>query len=195
MKPVEMIKECYDAGQKHFGENYVAQLIEKAPELPDDISWHFIGAIQSNKVKQIVSVPNLFMVESVERAKIATALNKEIENIQRKEPLRVLVQVNPAGEETKSGVSSNESLIELVDHIQEKCKNLRFSGLMVIGRPGVLKDMDMMKDYKTVLLEKFPNLKELNPFELSMGMSGDYEEAIQRGSTNVRVGSTIFGAR
>ena len=151
------------------------------------------------------------MVESVEREKIATALNREILATVRSDPLRVLVQVNPGGEDTKSGVSCNESLIQLVSHIRENCPNLRFSGLMVIGRPGVLEDMDMMQDYKAVLLEKFPDLKSLEPFELSMGMSSDFEEAvrtkahcymkyanilqIKRGSTNVRVGSIIFGAR
>lgn len=118
------------------------------------------------------------MVESVEREKIANSLNKEVEASGRKTPLDILVQVNPADEETKSGVSSKESLFKLVSHIRENCPNLNFKGLMVIGRPDVLEDMDMLVQYKSDLIEKFPDLKNLDPFELSMGMSGDYKEAV-----------------
>lgn len=147
-------------------------------QLPDDISWHFIGKIQSNKVKQIISVPNLFLVESVDREKIANSLNKALESSERKDPLHVLVQVNPADEETKSGVSSEESLSQLVNYILQECPKLNFKGLMVIGRPGKLEDMDMLVTYKNHLIDKFPGLKDLDPFELSMGMSSDYVEAV-----------------
>merc|ERR1712137_578207 len=191
MKPPEMIKECYDIGHRHFGENYVDQLIDKAPQLPDDIKWHFIGAIQSNKVKQIVSVPNVFMVETIDREKIANSFQKALEKEEDRDPLRVLVQVNPAHEDTKSGITNKEDLLALVRHIKDNCSKLQFSGLMVIGRPGELGDLDQLVSYKEYLLEQIPDLADLNPFELSMGMSDDFPDAIARGSTNVRVGSTI----
>lgn len=99
-KPIELIEACYKAGHRNFGENYVQELCEKAAKLPQDIQWHFIGHLQSNKTKQIASVPNLFMVETVDREKIATALEKEIVKSGRKIPLNVMVQVNTSGEES-----------------------------------------------------------------------------------------------
>ena len=195
-----MIKECYDIGHRHFGENYVDQLIDKAPQvhssssslsitgvilslwlfsqLPDDIKWHFIGAIQSNKVKQIVSVPNVFMVETIDREKIANSFQKALEKEEDRDPLRVLVQVNPAHEDTKSGITNKEDLLALVRHIKDNCSKLQFSGLMVIGRPGELGDLDQLVSYKEYLLEQIPDLADLNPFELSMGMSDDFPDAV-----------------
>mmetsp|Transcript_10463 Transcript_10463/g.12000 ORF Transcript_10463/g.12000 Transcript_10463/m.12000 type:complete len:255 (+) Transcript_10463:98-862(+) len=194
-KPKEMIMEAYDADQRHFGENYVQDFVEKAPHLPLDIKWHFIGHLQSNKVKEVYKIPNLFMVETVDTKKLADVLNRRFPE-DRKEKLRVLVQVNTSGEESKSGVEPS-SCSELVKHIVENCDKLLFSGLMTIGRLGDTSTecFETLAQCKEEVL-KIDNLGVSSAdFELSMGMSGDYDIAIAAGSTNIRVGSTIFGAR
>ncbi|CAM6087960.1 unnamed protein product [Calypogeia fissa] len=194
-KPASLIKEVYDAGHRHFGENYVQEITEKAPQLPDDIRWHYIGHLQSNKAKSLVAgVPNLYMVEGVDSTKVANNLDKAVAGLGRP-PLKVLVQVNTSGEESKFGLEPSMCL-ELARHVKLECPNLIFSGLMTIGmadftstplnfstlascRDNVCKELDLSPEH----------------CELSMGMSGDFELAIQMGSTNVRVGSTIFGPR
>lgn len=194
-KPTILLREVYDGGHLHFGENYVQEIVEKAPQMPSDIRWHFIGHLQSNKAKTLVSqVPNLYMVETVDNPKIASNLDKAVATIGRP-PLKVLVQVNTSGEESKYGVDP-EACLELARHVVSQCPNLEFSGLMTIG----------MMDYSSKP-QNFQKLVEcrdeisvdfgVSPLslELSMGMSGDFEQAIEMGSTNVRVGSTIFGAR
>ncbi|GIL44217.1 hypothetical protein Vafri_1741 [Volvox africanus] len=171
-------------------------MLDKAPALPSDIHWHFIGHLQSNKVKAIVeTVPNLAMVETVDSTKLADKLNRAVEVAGRTEPLRVMVQVNTSGEESKFGVDPG-ACVALAKHIVQSCPKLRLAGLMTIGMP----------DYSS-RPENFQCLSEcrakvatelgLAPgdLELSMGMSGDFEQAIEMGSTNIRVGSTIFGAR
>ena len=95
-KPVAAVQEAYDAGQRHFGENYVAELLEKAPQLPSDVRWHFVGHLQSNKAKALAALPNLHLVESVDDEKIATALNKACQH--RQDKLNILIQVNTSGE-------------------------------------------------------------------------------------------------
>mmetsp|Transcript_9469 Transcript_9469/g.27036 ORF Transcript_9469/g.27036 Transcript_9469/m.27036 type:complete len:249 (+) Transcript_9469:193-939(+) len=194
-KPVEMLKEAYDAGQRVFGENYVQEIVEKAPQLPEDIQWHFIGHLQSNKVKALLeAVPNLTMLETVDTVKLANKLNNQVGSLGRS-PLPVMVQVNTSGEESKSGVEPG-NVVELARHVHQECPHLRLAGLMTIG----------MADY-TSKPENFECLQwcrqqicealglSADDIELSMGMSGDFEAAIEMGSTNVRVGSTIFGAR
>lgn len=194
-KPVELLKEAYDAGQRDFGENYAQELVGKAPVLPDDVRWHFIGALQSNKCKMLITkVPNLAMVETVKSVKVANGLNKACEAIGR-EPLSVMVQVNTSGEESKAGVEP-EKATELAIHVARECTHLRLAGLMTIGMP----DYTSRPENFTCLLDcRAAVAKELGvdpeTLELSMGMSGDFEAAIAMGSTNVRVGSTIFGAR
>ncbi|XP_047334578.1 pyridoxal phosphate homeostasis protein-like [Impatiens glandulifera] len=195
IKPVSIIREVYDAGHRHFGENYVQEIIEKAPQLPEDIEWHFIGNLQSNKVKPLLTgVPNLAMVETVDDTKIANLLNRVVENIGRK-PLKVLVQVNTSGEESKYGVSPSECL-ELVKHVTLSCPNLEFSGLMTIGMPDYTStplNFSTLANCRSQVCEELGIAEE--KCELSMGMSGDFELAVEMGSTNVRIGSTIFGAR
>ncbi|PIA27357.1 hypothetical protein AQUCO_07900007v1 [Aquilegia coerulea] len=131
-KPISLIREVYDAGHRCFGENYVQEIIEKAPQLPEDIEWHFIGHLQSNKVKSLLAaVPNLAMVEGVDDEKVANYLDRFNGSFGRK-PLKVLVQVNTSGEESKSGVEPS-SCVELAKHVKMGCPNLEFSGLMTIG--------------------------------------------------------------
>lgn len=174
----------------------VQELVEKAPQLPSDIKWHFIGHLQSNKAKHIARIPNLFLVESLDSVKLANTLDKALPE-DRAEPLRVMVQVNTSGEDSKSGVEPEECT-ELVRHVATSCSRLRFIGLMTIGRigdvsPACFERLAACRD--KVIEAQIPNVPSLEDFELSMGMSGDFEVAIQAGSTSVRVGSTIFGAR
>ncbi|XP_073027411.1 uncharacterized protein [Primulina eburnea] len=177
-KPVPLIRQVYDAGHRHFGENYVQELIEKAPQLPDDIEWHFIGNLQSNKVKPLLNgVPNLSMVETVDDEKIANHLDRVVGNIGRK-PLKVLVQVNTSGEESKSGVEPS-GCVELAKHVRLTCPNLEFCGLMTIGMPDYTSTPE---NFKTLANCRSEVCKELGmaeeQCELSMGMSGDFEMAL-----------------
>ncbi|XP_008780848.1 pyridoxal phosphate homeostasis protein [Phoenix dactylifera] len=194
-KPVSLIRQVYDVGQRSFGENYVQEIVEKAPQLPADIEWHFIGHLQSNKVKSLLAnVPNLEMVESVDDVKIANHLDRAVANLARK-PLKVLVQVNTSGEESKSGAEPSGCL-ELAKHVKLNCPNLVFSGFMTIG---MLDYTSTPENFKTLSNCRAEVCQELGipeeQCELSMGMSADFEQAIEMGSTNVRIGSTIFGAR
>ncbi|BFG27439.1 hypothetical protein CerSpe_137130 [Prunus speciosa] len=194
-KPVSVLRQVYDAGHRCFGENYVQELIEKAPQLPEDIEWHFIGNLQSNKVKPLLTgVPNLAMVESVDDEKIANRLDTVVASIGRK-PLKVLLQVNTSGEESKSGVEPS-GCVELAKHVSLGCPNLEFCGLMTIG---MLDYTSTPENFKTLANCRTEVCKALGipeeQCELSMGMSADFELAIELGSTNVRIGSTIFGAR
>lgn len=194
-KPVELMMEAYNAEQRHFGENYVQELIAKAPDMPNDVKWHYIGGLQSNKAKLLVSVPNLYVVESVDREKTATALNKAVISVERAEKLKVMVQVNTSGEESKSGCEPGEAA-RLARHVEEKCVNLDLIGLMTIGAPDASEEPEA---FKVLAKERQAVAEELGREEtelcLSMGMSADYEAAIRMGSDSVRVGSTIFGAR
>ncbi|CAH9105710.1 unnamed protein product [Cuscuta epithymum] len=189
-KPVSLIRQVYDIGHRCFGENYVQEFVEKAPQLPEDIEWHFIGNLQSNKA----GVPNLAMVETVDDEKIANQLNRVVENIGRK-PLKVFVQVNTSGEESKYGVEPARC-VSLVQHVTSSCPYLEFCGLMTIG---MLDYTSTPENFKTLANCRSEVCKTIGiaeeQCELSMGMSGDFELAIEMGSTNVRIGSTIFGAR
>ncbi|KAK9151634.1 hypothetical protein Syun_009943 [Stephania yunnanensis] len=194
-KPVSLIRRVYDDGHRCFGENYVQEIFDKAPQLPDDIEWHFIGHLQSNKAKSLLaSVPNLAMVETVDDEKIADRLNRIVGDIGRK-PLKVMVQVNTSGEESKFGVEP-AACVELAKHVKLACPNLEFSGLMTIGMldyTSTPENFRTLADCRTEVCKALDITED--QCELSMGMSGDFEQAIEMGSTNVRIGSTIFGAR
>eukprot|EP00873_Tetraselmis_striata_P038287 jgi/Tetstr1/458551/TSEL_044954.t1 len=194
-KPVELLQEVYDAGHRVFGENYVQELVDKAPLMPADVQWHFVGHLQSNKAKLLLeSVPNLSMLETVDSAKLANRLNNVVEGMGRP-PLNVMVQVNTSGEESKYGVEP-EDVVELAKHVQENCPHLKFVGLMTIGMKDYTsrpENFECLQKCRSAVCEAL-SLQE-DEVELSMGMSGDFENAIAMGSTNVRVGSTIFGAR
>lgn len=194
-KPLEMIRAAYDAGHRHFGENYVQELVEKAPQMPDDVRWHFIGRMQSNKVGALVrGCPNLACIETVTSVKLARAINKAVQGEARR--LKVMCQVNTSGEASKGGAEPADC-VALCRFIAEECAALDLAGLMTIGAP----------DYSGCRTEDFDTLHQCchdvaaalglpaADLELSMGMSTDFERAILRGSNSVRVGSTIFGAR
>lgn len=202
-KPVEQLREVYDAGHKIFGENYVQEILEKAPKLPKDISWHFVGHIQSNKAKALVQgVPNLKVVETVDSKKLADKLNVAVEQckaLREERLLDVMVQVNTSGEESKYGVAPGENVVDLAKHIRDNCKELKLIGLMTIGMPDYTskpENFDCLKEERKRVCDALDLGEDYErALELSMGMSGDFENAIAMGSTNVRVGSTIFGAR
>ncbi|XP_047330549.1 pyridoxal phosphate homeostasis protein-like [Impatiens glandulifera] len=193
-KPISLIEQVYDSGYRCFGENYVQEIVEKAPQLPNDIEWHFVGHLQSNKAKSLLAaVPHLAMVEGVDNEKVANHLDRAVSSIGRK-PLKVLVQVNTSGEESKSGIHPSKC-VDLVKHVLS-CHNLDFSGLMTIGMPdysSTPQNFKRLSDCRTEVCRALGMMED--QCELSMGMSGDFEQAIEMGSTNVRIGSTIFGPR
>lgn len=194
-KPLELLREAYDQGQRHFGENYVQELIQKAPAMPADVKWHFIGALQSNKAKVLVQVPNLYVVETVDREKTAAALDKAAASVGREDRLCVMVQVNTSGEESKSGCSPGETA-KLASFVDKECAHLELIGLMTIGAPDTSEKPDafrVLAEERQAVAESLA--RETSSLKLSMGMSGDFEAAIRMGSNSVRVGSTIFGAR
>ncbi|XP_057376275.1 pyridoxal phosphate homeostasis protein-like [Daphnia carinata] len=202
-KPVIDVIEAYHAGQRHFGENYIQELAEKSadPKILEkcpEICWHFIGHLQRNKVNKLISVQNLYMIETVDSLKLANALNTSWTKLEKTEKLKIMVQVNTSGEENKSGVPPREAS-NLTKQIMDDCQGLEVCGLMTIGaydydvtlgpNPDFLK---LVKCHKEIC-----HTLDIQPesLELSMGMSSDYEHAIELGSTNVRIGSTIFGPR
>jgi pyridoxal phosphate enzyme (YggS family) len=195
-----------DPLQTHFGENYVQELLEKSKILPRSIRWHMIGGLQSNKCKQLAEqIPNLWCVSSVDSAKKANELEKGRKALREKdetaEKLRVMVQVNTSGEEAKSGVEPGEAT-ELCRHVIDKCPHLELFGLMTIGAIARSKettpeneneDFVSLRDTRDKVAQELGWDRE--KLELSMGMSADFEGAINMGSDEVRVGSDIFGER
>lgn len=200
-KPLSAILDAYAAGQRRFGENYVQELVEKAadPACPDDIEWHFIGTLQSNKAKLVAGAKGLAVIETITSVKLANMVEKALVAKGREDPLPVYVQVNTSGEEAKGGVAP-EATSAIVAHIREQCPHLSFAGLMTIGEYGRVMEPGQTNPDFIKLVECRTAVAaaaglENDDVEISMGMSGDYVHAIELGSTNVRVGSTIFGAR
>lgn len=191
-KPNEDIMILYDNGHRSFGENYFQELVEKAAALPSDISWNFIGHLQSSKASKLIrDVPNLGVVETVDSIKLAKKLNNACEGVNRAK-LQILIQVDTSNEETKSGVHPDE-LMEFAISVRDDCPFLSIGGLMTIGAPGDMSCFDRLVECRLMLAGAIG--VEPESLALSMGMSGDFEEAIARGATSVRVGSTIFGER
>lgn len=203
-KPVECIIEAYEEGQRHFGENYVQELEEKATnplilEKCKGIKWHFIGHLQTNKVNKILPLPNMYLIETVDSQKLATQLNKNWPKFGAPESkLNIMIQVNTSGEDEKSGINPSQ-VNSLAEYVIKECTNLRLHGLMTIGQFGY--DLSKGPNPDFICLKKCRDdlCKGLNlnwrEVSLSMGMSDDFEHAIEMGSTNVRVGSSIFGYR
>ena len=195
-KPIDLLQKAYDRGDcKIFGENYAQELVEKVPLMPKDVTWHFIGGLQSNKVNMLANAfedgndLSRLVVETVDKMKLATKLDTAAANKQG--TIKIFVQVNTSGEESKSGCEPCE-VVELCRQITQECKHLQLLGLMTIGAPDDLTCFDTLVQCRDLVQE---SLGLETPLELSMGMSGDYLQAIEKGATNVRVGSTIFGAR
>jgi PLP dependent protein len=206
-KPIPHLMAAYNTGQRHFGENYAQELLSKAEEMPKDIKWHFIGPLQSNKANALVKglgLDKLACVETVSTLKLANKLSNAVKSLKEEthtddstniSKLGIYIQVNTSGEDTKSGVSSVSETVELVKEIvNSECnQHLSIDGLMTIGAPGDFTCFEMLVECRKAVAEELG--VEESSLALSMGMSGDFEEAIKRGATSVRVGSTIFGAR
>lgn len=196
-KPVSDIEELYRLGERNFGENYVQELAEKQPLLPADINWHYIGHLQTNKVKYIAKFVQL--IHAVDSFKLLQEINKQAAKHNR--VIDVLLQLHVAEEETKHGLDNTE-LVELMDMYQAQkaeLANVRICGVM--GMATFTDDMEQVR-------EEFRSIKNMFTFvkdsyfitqdyfnTCSMGMSGDYKLAIEEGSTMVRIGSSIFGER
>ena len=196
IKPVSDILALYEAGQRDFGENYVQELVEKQPLLPSDIRWHFIGHLQSNKIKFIA--PFVYLIHGVDSWKLLQAINKEGAKINRK--IKCLLQVHVAVEETKFGLSQEE-LFDLLDKNAEWQEGTFVQVCGIMGMASFTDDQVQLRKEFHQLREIFDAAREKYFYHddafniLSMGMSGDYEVAIEEGSTMVRIGSLLFGAR
>lgn len=188
--PAEKIKEVYDLGQRAYGENKVQELLEKQPFLPNDIEWHLIGHLQTNKVKYIAGF--ISMIESIDSEKLLKEVDKEALKNNRK--INVLLQVKIAKEETKFGLTVDEARDIFNQYLEGNYPNIEIKGLM--GMASFVDDETQIREEFSVLKNLFDELSELKPLEtLSMGMSGDFPIAIECGSNSVRVGSAIFGER
>lgn len=186
-KPNEMIMEAYEAGQKDFGENYVQELVDKQEQLPKDINWHFIGHLQSNKVKYIA--PFVYLIHGVDSFNLLKEINKQA--LKNDRVIDCLLQIYIAQEETKFGLSFDEAKEILTSKEFNELKNISIKGFMAMAS-NTDDQEQIKKEFKS--LNEF-NLNNFNFKTLSFGMSSDYQLAIQQGSTMIRVGSSIFGER
>ena len=187
--------EAYHVGERHFGESRVQELLPKYEALPKDIRWHFIGHLQTNKVKMIV--PFVHLIHSVDSLRLLETINREAKKIQRK--VRVLLEVHVAQEETKSGFCPEE-----LEQLRIKNFELRdrFPWVEICGIMGMATNTDDVEEWRRCFREIKTLAQKLQPlgesegeFIISMGMSDDYQIAIEEGSNMVRIGSSIFGER
>jgi len=188
--PASAVQEVYDLGQKVFGENKVQELMEKAPLLPQDIQWHLIGHLQTNKVKYIA--PFIDTIQSVDSEKVLAEINKEAGKNNR--IIKVLLQVKIAAEESKFGLDISEARDLFGKYRDGQFPNVEINGLM--GMATFTDDEQQVRNEFLILkglFDEFNQLKALNT--LSMGMSDDFPVAIECGANSVRVGSAIFGRR
>jgi PLP dependent protein len=201
-KPASDIMELYELGQRDFGENYVQELVEKAEQLPKDIRWHFIGHLQSNKVKYIA--PFVHLIHGVDSEKLLKEINKQASKLNK--TIDVLLQIHIAQEETKFGLDEGELNLIINQSANSLMGNTRVCGLM--GMASFSEDMDLVRSEFQALKNLFekskpsftihhlPAGRQGSPFTiLSMGMSSDYKMAVEEGSNMVRIGSLLFGAR
>ncbi len=194
-KPNELIEQAYQTGQRIFGENKVQEMVDKHQSLPKDIQWHLIGHLQTNKVKYIA--PFVSLIHAVDSLKLLKEINKQA--LKNNRTIHVLLQFHIAKESTKFGLNYDEA-VELLNQLPK----LNLNNIKIVGVMGMATFTDdsaqVRHEFKT-LHQYFTNLKEQffkdDSFfkEISMGMSGDYQLAIEEGSTMVRIGSSIFGSR
>jgi pyridoxal phosphate enzyme (YggS family) len=193
-KPVEDIQALYDFGQRDFGENYVQELVEKYEQLPNDIRWHFIGHLQSNKVKYIA--PFIHLIHGVDSFNLLKEINKHA--LKNNRIIDCLLQIHIAKEETKFGFDEKELQELMTTEPINGLTNIRINGLM--GMASFTEDNNLViKEftYLKTLFDKYAQLQTTNPKlqTLSMGMSADFQFALDAGSNMVRIGSMLFGAR
>lgn len=193
--PVEELAEAYDAGQRLFGENRAQELVAKAPKLPKDIRWHFIGHLQKNKVRAIM--PHVSVIESVDSVNLLQLIEKEAARIDR--TVEVLLQLHVAQEETKSGFSVEEVLHAADEGLLTCYPHVRVCGVMAMASltddmEQVGREFDLVRrTYLTLKDGCFDESEDFN--HLSMGMSDDWPVAVKYGATLVRIGTAIFGPR
>jgi PLP dependent protein len=194
-QPIDIILKAYEAGHKIFGENKVQELIKKYDKLPKDIEWHMVGHLQTNKVKFIA--PFVYMIHGIDSMRLLCVIDAEAKKVNR--VINCLLQVRISEEETKFGLTE-EALTEIMKEYSEmRLMNIRIDGLM--GMASFTDDLDQVRDefkklnaiFRKMKLEYFTTNNSFR--EISMGMSGDYQIALQEGSTIIRIGSLIFGER
>lgn len=193
-KPAEDIYELYNLGHHDFGENYVQELVDKEAQLPKDIRWHFIGHLQSNKVKYIA--PFVSLIHGVDSLKLLTEINKQAAKNDR--VIDVLLQIHIAQEETKFGLDEEEVQILLNEFTDLQMKNTRITGFMGMASfTGDIKKIANEFQHLKIIFDKQAESQASNVKlqTLSMGMSSDYKTALEEGSTMVRIGSLLFGER
>ena len=194
-KPISDIQEAYDAGQRVFGENYPQEMRDKHEALPKDIQWHFIGHLQTNKIKYII--PYVTLIHSIDTANLLEAVNKEAKKHER--VVDCLLQFHIALEETKFGLDLDEARALLDSEAFKQMENVRICGVMGMGTftddmEEVRKEFKHLRNiFETLKKDYFADQPQFK--EISMGMSEDYPIAIEEGATLIRVGSKIFGPR
>jgi pyridoxal phosphate enzyme (YggS family) len=189
-KPVELIKNAYDCGQRDFGENKVQELVNKFELLPKDIKWHMIGHLQRNKVKYIA--PFVYLIHSVDSVRLLNEINKQAKK--NNKTISVLLQIDISDDNTKFGFSFNEIDTLLNSDLINELNNVKIEGLM--GMASFTLNEETIKNQFTSLKNLYHSYKKKLNFKiLSMGMSGDYKIAIECGSNLIRLGSSIFGNR
>ena len=191
-KPVSMLKEAYDAGARCFGENKVQEIMDKHPQLPEDIQWHMIGHLQRNKVKYIVD--KVSMIHSVDSLRLAQTIEQEAAKHNVCVP--VLLEVNVAQEESKFGLKMDE-VLPLIETIAD-FPHIKVQGLMTIAPyvENAEDNRDFFRQLKKLSVDiEAKNINNVSMSVLSMGMTGDYQVTVQEGATMVRVGTGIFGER
>jgi len=192
-KPISLIQTIYDQGQRVFGENRVEELVSKKAEMADDIQWHFIGTLQSKKVKKLI--PHASLIHSVDSASLLAEIQKR--SLSAGVTTHILLQPKIAKEESKQGLGTAELMQIIEDYSKGKYPNVHIKGLM--GMATFTDDKDQVaEEFKTLKLayDTIRDQYTLVDFgTLSMGMSGDYQLAIDHGSNMVRIGSLIFGGR
>jgi pyridoxal phosphate enzyme (YggS family) len=190
-KPASDLQEAYDAGQRIFGENKIQEMVEKYEQLPKDIQWHMIGHVQRNKVKYMASFVDL--IHGVDNLKLLKEINKQA--LKHNRIINCLLQIKIASEDTKFGMTITEAMAILNPEVLNDLKNINIVGLMGMAtftdnQEQLAEEFKTLKDFHEQLKPEYPELQTI-----SMGMSGDFPLAIDCGSTMVRVGSSIFGAR
>jgi pyridoxal phosphate enzyme (YggS family) len=193
-KPKELLLEAYEIGFTAFGENYVQELVDKYEALPKDFEWHFIGHLQTNKVKYIA--PFVSLIHSVDSFKLLKEIDKQAAKNER--VIECLMQIYIAKEDSKTGMDKAEYL-QMIDSWEFKSlKNIKLKGLM--GMSTFTENMDLVREEFRSLKDLFEQTRNIqadnfSPKEISMGMSSDWQLAVEEGSTMIRVGSSIFGSR
>lgn len=191
-KPVEMLKEAYEAGSRDFGENRVQEIMEKYGQMPEDVRWHMIGHLQKNKVRQVID--KAVLIHSVDTVELAEQIGKDA--AKRDLTVDILLEVNVAEEESKFGFRTEE--VEAAVMKIKEFPHVHIKGLMTIA-PFVSNSEDnrevFKKLYQLYVDIRSKNIDNVNMSVLSMGMTGDYEVAVEEGATMIRVGTGIFGAR